>query len=53
MTIPKTERLLFIEQASFKRSAFAPVLLTFSLPARSTKNILDVFYMFFFSAYFY
>lgn len=43
MTIPNTDNDLFIEQASLSLSAFAPVLPTFSLPAKSTKKMLDVF----------
>lgn len=37
MTKPKTDKLLFIPAAYFNLSPVAPVLATFSLPAKSTK----------------
>ena len=47
MTNPKTDKLLLIPAASFKRSPVAPVLPTFSDPAKSTRWITDNFYLFF------
>jgi len=41
ITIPSIERDLFILAASFSRSPLAPVLPTFSLPARSTRLMTD------------
>ncbi len=37
MTKPRTDKLLLIPAAYFNRSPVAPVLATFSLPAKSTK----------------
>ena len=47
MTYPNTVKLLFIEQASFKRSFLAAVFFTFSLPAKSTMKNYDNFWVFF------
>lgn len=47
MTKPNTDKLLLMPAAYFNRSPVAPVLATFSLPAKSTKYITDSFYLFF------
>ena len=50
--MPKADKLLLIEQASFSLSFLDSVFLTDSEPAKSTKKIYEFFYIVFFNAYF-
>jgi hypothetical protein len=47
MTKPRTDKLLLIPAAYLSLSPVAPVLPTFSDPARSTRCMTDSFYLFF------